>query len=378
MQADPESGICNQHRLDLRGDLGSTANGPVVACCDDREGCADTGAISASADRAAILGVGAASAAWFAGDASAQAFTTKEIGQVDKVVENGGGGVGGGGGGGGGGGDGGGNGGEGGEGGSEGNNSADLKIGSRADTDKDAQHEDMEEGKEERKEEAAETEAGKVASGSAKRSHKNSSESSNAEAPKKLASGTAMTSHAELLEAIRRERDAGKRSGEVGGRLRKGKGRGKRNTPRADATYEYMGDLLLASLTSAAAPGAGAVGAGGVGAGAGTPRSASWNISGRRRGEDKRAEGMMDWLAGLVRGMTATRLDCMDRAERQALMAETAELVVQMLDKRAAEDGFAHRSEVRYDSIRCAVALSKTGACAVFQTRIQFPTRCAR
>ncbi|CAI7759565.1 unnamed protein product [Closterium sp. NIES-53] len=107
-----------------------------------------------------------------------------------------------------------------------------------------------------------------------------------------------------------------------------------------------MGDLLLASLTSAAAPGAGAVGAGGVGAGAGTPRSASWNISGRRRGEDKRAEGMMDWLAGLVRGMTATRLDCMDRAERQALMAETAELVVQMLDKRAAEDGFAHRSEV--------------------------------
>ncbi|CAI5483527.1 unnamed protein product [Closterium sp. Yama58-4] len=55
---------------------------------------------------------------------------------------------------------------------------------------------------------------------------------------------------------------------------------------------------------------------------------------------------MWDWLVGLVRGMTATRLERMDRAERQALMAETAELVVQMLDKRAAEDGFAHRSEV--------------------------------
>ncbi|CAI5509758.1 unnamed protein product [Closterium sp. Naga37s-1] len=256
---------------------------------------------------------------------------------MDKVAENGGGGgVGGGGGEGGGGGDGGGNGGEGGEGGSGGNNFADSEIGSRADT------EELKEGEEEEEEGGA----GNVASGSARTNHKASSEKFIAEAPKNLPSGSARASDTELLETIRRERDAGKRGGEVGGRLRKGKGRGKRNTPRADATYEYMGDLLLASLTSAAAPGAGAVGAGGIGAGTGTPRSASWNSSGRRRAEDKRAEGMMDWLAGLVRGMTATRLERMDRAERQALMAETAELVVQMLDKRAAEDGFAHRSEV--------------------------------
>ncbi|CAI5500804.1 unnamed protein product [Closterium sp. Naga37s-1] len=122
----------------------------------------------------------------------------------------------------------------------------------------------------------------------------------------------------------------------------------------------YPPDVLFASL-SAVAGSAGRAGAGGddsataASAGGGSSSSAdglsSGTISSRRRRPDdermRRADGMFDWMAGLLHSMLASRLDGMqDRVDRQALMAETADLVVQILDKRSADDAFAHRSEV--------------------------------
>ncbi|CAI5970327.1 unnamed protein product [Closterium sp. NIES-64] len=122
----------------------------------------------------------------------------------------------------------------------------------------------------------------------------------------------------------------------------------------------YPPDVLFASL-SAVAGSAGRAGAGGddsataASAGGGNSSSAgslsSGTISSRRRRPDdermRRADGMFDWMAGLLHSMLASRLDGMqDRVDRQALMAETADLVVQILDKRSADDAFAHRSEV--------------------------------
>ncbi|CAI5483504.1 unnamed protein product [Closterium sp. Yama58-4] len=124
----------------------------------------------------------------------------------------------------------------------------------------------------------------------------------------------------------------------------------------------YPPDVLFASL-SAVAGSAGLAGAGAGGddsataasAGGGSSSSAgglsSGTISSRRRRPDdermRRADGMFDWMAGLLHSLLASRLDGMqDRVDRQALMAETADLVVQILDKRSADDAFAHRSEV--------------------------------
>ncbi|CAI7899727.1 unnamed protein product [Closterium sp. NIES-54] len=122
----------------------------------------------------------------------------------------------------------------------------------------------------------------------------------------------------------------------------------------------YPPDVLFASL-SAVAGSAGRAGASGddsataASAGGGSSSSAgglsSGTISSRRRRPDdermRRADGMFDWMAGLLHSMLASRLDGMqDRVDRQALMAETADLVVQILDKRSADDAFAHRSEV--------------------------------
>ncbi|GJP52821.1 hypothetical protein CLOM_g11909 [Closterium sp. NIES-68] len=122
----------------------------------------------------------------------------------------------------------------------------------------------------------------------------------------------------------------------------------------------YPPDVLFASLSavasSAGRAGTGgdesaAPGSGGGGSSSSAGGSSSGMISSRRRRPDdermRRADGMFDWMAGLLHSLLASRLDGMqDRVDRQALMAETADLVVQILDKRSADDAFAHRSEV--------------------------------
>ena len=109
---------------------------------------------------------------------------------------------------------------------------------------------------------------------------------------------------------------------------------------------------LFASATSSAF-GRGASNMPGNPGGTTNPNVGSKPASGSvRKGKDEdksAADGMFDWLTGLVSSLLTSRVETWQsegRVDKRALMAETAELVVQMLDKRSSEDSFAHRSEV--------------------------------
>lgn len=53
--------------------------------------------------------------------------------------------------------------------------------------------------------------------------------------------------------------------------------------------------------------------------------------------------GMFDWLATFLHSVVGSSLS---PTEKRALMVETADLVIEMLDKRSSDDPYAHRSEV--------------------------------
>jgi len=56
-----------------------------------------------------------------------------------------------------------------------------------------------------------------------------------------------------------------------------------------------------------------------------------------------RGGGMFDWLATFLHSVVGSSLS---PVEKRALMVETADLVIEMLDKRSSDDPYAHRSEV--------------------------------